>query len=279
MGAVYRARHDSASFARRQGGDVALEVMHLQYAQSAEYRERFQREAEMGVRLDHAGIVKVFELVMDGGVLALASPRGLELACSSCHHLGGNVPCSTCHAGRACATGGGVVVPALEQAFHSRCKGCHEGLVDEDRSSVAPVDCDRCHTERMPERLEGRLCYQRANHLNCIDCHREVAAERPSAPLTCSGCRAPGNGCSASGAAEAAQEVAAPVSTPKRKAGRVVKPKPKREPKPEPPSEPLPAPAPPFPPPRASRANAAGRRRLSPAPPPHPPAPPAASSG
>jgi serine/threonine protein kinase len=33
MGVVYRARHRSAQIAKRQGGDVALKVLHAQYSQ------------------------------------------------------------------------------------------------------------------------------------------------------------------------------------------------------------------------------------------------------
>jgi serine/threonine protein kinase len=44
MGMVYRARHQNDSIASRQGGDVALKVMHPQYARNPELRARFDRE-------------------------------------------------------------------------------------------------------------------------------------------------------------------------------------------------------------------------------------------
>ena len=71
MGAVHRGRHRSQTMAERQGGDVALKVMHGQYANNPAYRDRFEREAALGMKLDHPNIVKVHDLVVDGGNLAL----------------------------------------------------------------------------------------------------------------------------------------------------------------------------------------------------------------
>ena len=71
MGAVHRGRHRSGTMAERQGGDVAVKVMHPQYAKNTAYRHRFEREASLGIKLDHPGIVKVHDLVVDGGNLAL----------------------------------------------------------------------------------------------------------------------------------------------------------------------------------------------------------------
>ena len=71
MGAVYRGRHRSEAMAERQCGDVAVKVIHPQYARNPDYRDRFEREAALGMKLDHPGIVKVHDLVVDGGNLAL----------------------------------------------------------------------------------------------------------------------------------------------------------------------------------------------------------------
>jgi eukaryotic-like serine/threonine-protein kinase len=71
MGVVYRARHRSASMAARQGGDVAIKVMHRHYAADEGFQERFEREASLGLRLEHPGLVRTFDLVVDRGVLAL----------------------------------------------------------------------------------------------------------------------------------------------------------------------------------------------------------------
>jgi hypothetical protein len=72
MGVVYRARHRSGQIASRQGGDVALKVLHAQYSQDPAFQERFEREATLGLKLDHAGIVKVYDLIVaEGGRLAL----------------------------------------------------------------------------------------------------------------------------------------------------------------------------------------------------------------
>ena len=71
MGHVYRACHNNRIIAERQGGDVAIKRMHTQYARDPQFRARFDREASMGLKLNHPGIVKVHDLVEDGGELAL----------------------------------------------------------------------------------------------------------------------------------------------------------------------------------------------------------------
>jgi len=71
MGVVYRARHQLESQATKQGGDVALKLMHVSFSQDAGYRARFEREADVGLQLDHPGIVRVYDLVVDAGQLAL----------------------------------------------------------------------------------------------------------------------------------------------------------------------------------------------------------------
>ena len=71
MGVVYRGKHRTAAIAKRQGGEVAIKILHAQYAQDEAFRDRFEREASMGLKLDHLGIVKVHDLVIDGGNLAL----------------------------------------------------------------------------------------------------------------------------------------------------------------------------------------------------------------
>ncbi len=71
MGAVYRGRHRSDTIAERQGGDVAIKVMHGQFALDGRFQARFEREASLGLKLDHPGIVKVHDLVVDAGTLAL----------------------------------------------------------------------------------------------------------------------------------------------------------------------------------------------------------------
>ena len=71
MGAVYRGRHRSDAIAERQGGDVAIKVMHGQFGRNPMYRDRFEREASLGLKLRHPSIVRVHDLVVDGGTLAL----------------------------------------------------------------------------------------------------------------------------------------------------------------------------------------------------------------
>jgi serine/threonine protein kinase len=71
MGSVYRAIHQNEMIANRQGGDVALKVMHAQYAQNPELRSRFEREATVCLKLEHPGIVRVYDLLEDQGQLGL----------------------------------------------------------------------------------------------------------------------------------------------------------------------------------------------------------------
>ena len=71
MGTVYRGRHTQTGVSTRQGGDVAIKVMHPQYANREDFRARFDREAEVGLSLDHPNLVKVHDLVVDGQQLAL----------------------------------------------------------------------------------------------------------------------------------------------------------------------------------------------------------------
>ena len=71
MGTVYRCRHLSEPMAQRQGGDVCIKKMHAQYAHNPAYQGRFKREAALGLKLDHPGIVTVHDLVTDAGTLAL----------------------------------------------------------------------------------------------------------------------------------------------------------------------------------------------------------------
>ena len=71
MGAVYRARHRAEPMAVRQSGDVCIKKMHTQFARDPAFQARFEREAVLGLKLAHPGIVKVHDLVTDAGTLAL----------------------------------------------------------------------------------------------------------------------------------------------------------------------------------------------------------------
>ena len=71
MGVVYRGRHRRETIAQTQGGDVAIKVLHAHYARNERIKGLFEREADLGVKLDHPGIVKVHELLVDAGRLAL----------------------------------------------------------------------------------------------------------------------------------------------------------------------------------------------------------------
>lgn len=72
FGRVFRARHQDDAVADAQGGDVALKVMHPMLLTDATLVQRFVQEAELGRRLDHVGIARVFEVVHNGTDLAMA---------------------------------------------------------------------------------------------------------------------------------------------------------------------------------------------------------------
>jgi len=71
MGTAFRGRHRSEAMADRQGGDVVVKVMHPHLARNPTFQARFEREANLGLKLDHPGVVKVHDLVADGDTLAL----------------------------------------------------------------------------------------------------------------------------------------------------------------------------------------------------------------
>src|SRR5207237_8807465 len=54
MATIFRARD------LENGHVVALKVPHLQYASDMVFHERFRREEEIGQRLDHPAVTKVF---------------------------------------------------------------------------------------------------------------------------------------------------------------------------------------------------------------------------
>lgn len=63
MGAVYKA--NDATLQR----DVAIKVMHDTFAHQADFQERFLQEARTAARMDHPGIVQVFDFGQDRGLL------------------------------------------------------------------------------------------------------------------------------------------------------------------------------------------------------------------
>ena len=89
MGVVYKAQHINPSVAQRQGGVIALKVLHERYAMNRNYQERFEREATLVLNLHHPGVVQVHDLVIDKGQLAMAMAPGRS---------GGSVPAGPLHA-------------------------------------------------------------------------------------------------------------------------------------------------------------------------------------
>jgi serine/threonine protein kinase len=82
MGTVYRGRHRNEEKSRQQGGDVAIKILHPQYAQQPAYQNRFEQEALLGLRMEHPNIVRVFDLIVDGEMLGLVMEliEGRELS-------------------------------------------------------------------------------------------------------------------------------------------------------------------------------------------------------
>ncbi len=78
MGAVYRARHRIEAMADRQGGDVALKVMHADLAADDSYRARFEREASIGLKLQHPAIVRVLDAQVTGDSQLLVAMELVE---------------------------------------------------------------------------------------------------------------------------------------------------------------------------------------------------------
>jgi hypothetical protein len=66
MGAVYLARHRSLP------RDVALKVLHPAFATIPEFRERFEREADLLCELEHPNVVDVQDKGQDGDLLWIA---------------------------------------------------------------------------------------------------------------------------------------------------------------------------------------------------------------
>ena len=66
MGTVVRARHDNDGWASRQGGDVALKLIHPHIASDPAFQERFLDEAELGRRIQHPGLARVYDVVTEG---------------------------------------------------------------------------------------------------------------------------------------------------------------------------------------------------------------------
>jgi serine/threonine protein kinase len=71
MGIVYRARHKNQAFAE-QTGEVAIKLMHSEYANDKDFRLRFIREAALGRKLIHPNIARMYDLVDEEGKLGLA---------------------------------------------------------------------------------------------------------------------------------------------------------------------------------------------------------------
>lgn len=71
MGVVYRGRHRVHAIAARQGGDVAVKLLHVHLSGNAGLVDRFRIEAEALAALDHPNIVQVHDMVEESGRFAL----------------------------------------------------------------------------------------------------------------------------------------------------------------------------------------------------------------
>ena len=66
MGTVVRARHEREGWAKQQGGDVALKIIHPHIAADSSFQERFFAEAGLGRRVQHPGLATVYDVVSEG---------------------------------------------------------------------------------------------------------------------------------------------------------------------------------------------------------------------
>jgi formylglycine-generating enzyme required for sulfatase activity len=69
MGTVLRARHTVEAWAEKQGGDVAIKLIHPHLASDPAFQRRFIDEAGLGRSVSHAGLVPVYDVVSDGAWL------------------------------------------------------------------------------------------------------------------------------------------------------------------------------------------------------------------
>ena len=70
MGVVYRAEHRTPGVGERQG-PVVLKTLHPHLARRAEFRARFEQEAEICARIEHPGVVRFIDLILDRETAAL----------------------------------------------------------------------------------------------------------------------------------------------------------------------------------------------------------------
>ncbi len=66
MGRVVRARHIEEGWAAKQGGDVAIKLIHPHLASDPSFRARFISEADLGRRVQHPSLVPTLEVLTDG---------------------------------------------------------------------------------------------------------------------------------------------------------------------------------------------------------------------
>ncbi len=72
MGSVVRARHVEEGWAQRQGGDVAIKLVHNHLSVDPDFRERFLDEAQLGRRVRHASLAQVHDVIVEGPWLGIA---------------------------------------------------------------------------------------------------------------------------------------------------------------------------------------------------------------
>jgi pSer/pThr/pTyr-binding forkhead associated (FHA) protein len=110
MGMVYQARDLALQ------RDVAIKVLHTQVASLPQFQERFLQEARISARLDHPGIVKVFDFGVQTGLLYIVMEfiPGISLRqrLGEIHHQKTSMPLETALAFTI------QVADALEYAHH-----------------------------------------------------------------------------------------------------------------------------------------------------------------
>ncbi|MEC8380653.1 MAG: SUMF1/EgtB/PvdO family nonheme iron enzyme, partial [Myxococcota bacterium] len=136
MGVVYRARHIEEAWAKRQGGDVAIKMMHARFARDPSFRERFIREASVGRNIEHPSANKVHEVVIDGDMI------GIVMDLIEGYSLQGNIPSSGMNLEKALS----ILKPVASALDHLHSKGIiHRDLKPENiriRHDGTPVILD-----------------------------------------------------------------------------------------------------------------------------------------
>ena len=125
--------------------------------------------------------------------------------CITCHtdmraarEKTGPVVCAECHVEKKVASAWQPI--EMDKSLHYRhvkareqkCEQCHHEYDEGAKKLVYVKDkegsCRYCHGE---QKIENRISYRAAAHLDCLNCHQaQLAKNNDAGPITCSGCHA-----------------------------------------------------------------------------------------